>query len=89
MAKPIYTTEDVDTVCSQFASLERPKRPLTTRQLIQQEMMPEIEKKLKSGWSYDDLVEGLRQVGITLRANTLRNYGKIPTKVRDAPPIFR
>ena len=72
--KPAYSPEDADAIRSQFAALERPKRHLSTRQLIMEEMMPEIEKKLQSGWRYDDLVEGLRQVGINLSANTLRNY---------------
>ena len=72
--KPFYTPENVDDILGQFAALEQPKRQLSARQLIMDEMMPEIERKLQSGWRYDDLVEGLRQVGISLRANTLRNY---------------
>ena len=72
--KPAYSPEDADGIRSQFAALERPKRQLSTRQFIIDEMMPDIERKLKSGWRYDDLVEGLRQVGISIRANTLRNY---------------
>ena len=65
---------DIKQLRQQFAQLERPTRPRSTRDVILHELMPEIEKKLSRGWRYADIVVGLREVGISVNASTLRNY---------------
>ena len=85
----LHTPEAVNKVLERFAGLDRPARPLTTRQLIIEVLMPDIEAKLADGWRYHDLVAGLRQVGIEIQPNTLRNYvAKARAgRVRNASPV--
>ena len=74
MATLPQSPAEIATLRQQFAALERPARPRSTRALILHELMPDIENKLNSGWRYADVVAGLDELGIAISPNTLRNY---------------
>lgn len=74
MTQPTDIPNAMVALRQQFAQLERPARPRSTRDLILHELMPEIEKKLRRGWRYADIVAGLQEVGLSVSVQTLRNY---------------
>ena len=74
MNQPTDIPNDMTALRQRFAELERPRRPRSTRDVILHELMPEIEKKLRRGWRYADIVAGLREVGLSVSVQTLRNY---------------
>ena len=74
MIQPTDISNDITALRKRFAQMERPKRPRSTRDVILHELMPEIETKLRRGWRYADIVAGLREVGLSVSVQTLRNY---------------
>jgi hypothetical protein len=69
-----YALEQVNRIRQALESLpEKPERPLTTKEVVAA-LKSELEKKVKSGWSYEELARQLADQGLKVSPATLRAY---------------